>query len=321
MPRLLLIGGSGFVGKSIETELLRANYGNVTSVSSGLHNKLQQQTEPNGIQYLNWDIRTKCKMEANFDAIVHTATPTSSTLITGQSREIIKMVTQGMQNVVEFASRHKNAPKVLFTSSGAVYGEMPLELERFPENWNQLEEPEKARSPYAEGKVLAESILSDASKSGKCVGLIARLFTFSGVNLPLDKNFAIGNFVHDAVSLRTITVRGDGSPIRSYMDDQDLARWLLRILEVGLPERAYHVGSERQISIRELADITAMRAGQKLRQDIDVNIQGLVSSIDGTSRYVPSTIKSRGELGVDETITLEESIDAMINKAIKKVSQ
>lgn len=321
MPRLLLIGGSGFVGKSIETELLRANYGNVTSVSRGLHKHPQKEAESNGIQYLIWDVNDKCELQANFDAIIHAAIPTSYTPNIGQPSEIKKIVTQGMQNVIEFASRHKNPPKVLFTSSGAVYGEMPFELERFPENWNQPEEPERARSPYAEGKVLAESILNDASKSGKCVGLIARLFTFSGVNLPLDKNFAVGNFVRDAISLRTISVRSDGSPIRSYMDDQDLARWLLRILEVGLPERAYHVGSERPISIRELADITARRAGQMLRHDIDVNVQGLVSSIDGTSRYVPSTIKSREALGVDETITLEESIDAMIYKTIENVSQ
>ena len=316
-----MIGGSGFVGKSIETELIRANYGNVTSVSRSLHKDSQREAESNGIKYLNWDIRTKCEMQANFDTIIHTATPTSSTLMTGQPREMTKMVTQGMQNVIEFASRHKNPPKVLFTSSGAVYGEMPLELERFPEIWNQLEEPERARSPYAEGKVLAESILNDASKSGKCVGLIARLFTFSGVNIPLDKNFAVGNFVRDAISLRKIYVRSDGSSIRSYMDDQDLARWLLRILEVGLPEHAYHVGSERPISIRALADITARRAGQMLGHDIDVIVQGLVSPFDGTSRYVPSTIKSRAELDVDEKITLEESIDAMIYKAIEKVSQ
>ena len=97
-----------------------------------------------------------------------------------------------------------------------------------------------------------------------------------------------------------------------------MASWLFRILEVGQSDTIYHVGSERSISIRDLAFLIAFRTQTILQQEITVEVQGLKSSIDGVSRYVPSTLLTRQALGVRETISLEESIDAMIYKAIQK---
>ena len=50
-----------------------------------------------------------------------------------------------------------------------------------------------------------------------------------------------------------ITVSGDGTPVRSYMDQRDLARWLEVLLLQGCAGQAYNVGSDVAISIAELA--------------------------------------------------------------------
>jgi dTDP-glucose 4,6-dehydratase len=102
------------------------------------------------------------------------------------------------------------------------------------------------------------------------------------------------------------------------MDQQDMANWLLRILEAGQTNAIYHVGSERSISIRDLAHLIAMRTEAILKQEVTVEVQGLKSPLDGVSRYVPSTLATRQALGVNETISLEESIDSMIHKAVKE---
>lgn len=318
MQRVLITGGSGFVGTSV-IKLL------ATTGSCDVSVTTRKQIDPsvNGhlipiTNHLNWDVRHATDAEPNFDVIIHAATPASAALNNSDPREMFKIIVQGMENVIEFASRHHNPPTVLFTSSGAVYGDIPESIENVPEDWNGAVVSHQPSSAYAEGKRAAEFLLSVATSKGICKGLLARMFAFSGVDLPMDRHFAIGNFVRDAVSARTIQVRSDGSSIRSYMDQQDMANWLMRILEVGQTKAIYHVGSERSISIRDLAHLIAMRTETILQTKVTIEVQGLKSPLDGVSRYVPSTLATRLALGVNETISLEESIDDMIHKAIKE---
>lgn len=318
MNNLLILGGSGFVGKSMQVGLSGLNYENLVFASSGLRYGPTEQSESSTIRYDTWDIRTTCEFPTVFDTIVHAATPASAQLNTDEPNEMFKLIVQGMENVIEFASRHHNPPTILFTSSGAVYGDIPESIENVMEDWNGAVSSYQPSSAYAEGKRAAEFLLSVATSKGICKGLLARMFAFSGVDLPMDRHFAIGNFVRDAVSARSIQVRSDGSSIRSYMDQQDMADWLLRILEVGQTKAIYHVGSERSISIQDLAHLIAMRTESILQQEVTVEVQGLKSPLDGVSRYVPSTLATRQALKVNETISLEESIDAMIHKAIRE---
>jgi len=318
MSNLLILGGSGFVGKSLLMDVSSSNFENLVCVSSGLRDKTDERYLTPGVRHASWDIRTTCEFPPIFDTIVHAATPASAQLNTDKPDEMFKLIVQGMENVIEFASRHRQPPTVLFTSSGAIYGEVPSSIANIPENWNGAVNPFRPSSAYAEGKRVAEFLLSVATSQGICKGLIARMFAFSGVDLPMDRHFAVGNFVRDAVRARTIQVRSDGLSVRSYMDQRDMANWLFRILEVGQSNKIYHVGSERAISIRDLAYLISSRTALILQQEVSVEIQGLTSTIDGVSRYVPSTLATRQALGVTETITLEESIDSMIHKAIQE---
>ena len=318
MSSLLLLGGSGFVGTAICSNPAVETFTKVTSASRYAHYKHENDDRFSFVDNVSWDIREKAELPPNFDVIIHAATPASSTLNDDDPKEMFEIIVQGMKNVIEFASRNSNPPTVLFTSSGAVYGEVDSSIDFIPEDLHEAVNPIHSSSGYAEGKRVAEYLLGVASSQGICKGLIARMFAFSGVDLPMDRHFAIGNFVRDAVSTRTIRVRSDGSSIRSYMDQRDMAQWLFRILDFGQTKTIYHVGSERSISILDLAHLIARRTETVLQHEISVEVQGLKSSIDGVSRYVPSTLATRQALGLNETVSLEESIDAMIQKAMRE---
>ena len=134
--------------------------------------------------------------------------------------------------------------------------------------------------------------------------VVARCFAFVGRDLPLDVHFAIGNFIRDALYADAIEVAGDGSPLRTYLDQDDLAHWLVTLLERGQAGQSYNVGSDEVVSIGELAHLVRdIIAPQK-----PVHIRRLPSGNAGRNRYVPDIRRARDELGLKVRIPLAEAI-------------
>jgi dTDP-glucose 4,6-dehydratase len=205
-----------------------------------------------------------------------------------------------------------SCPKVLFASSGAVYGGGDGSEDNMPEGSLIAPETSRPGMAYAEGKRVAEMLFYEAQRDDLLTPIIARLFSFSGPGLPIDRHFAIGNFVRDAIQSQRIIVRGDGSAVRSYLDSRDMANWLIKALAIDAPSFALHIGSEIALTISELAYLVATRYQAVTDSSCSVSIQGSSSVLDGFDHYVPSTEKTRVHLGVDSFIPLSDSIDEMI---------
>jgi dTDP-glucose 4,6-dehydratase len=133
---------------------------------------------------------------------------------------------------------------------------------------------------------------------------VARCFAFVGPDLPLNVHFAIGNFIRDALNADAITVSGDGTPLRTYLDQTDLAHWLFTLLEQGRPGEAYNVGSDEVISIAELAHLVR----EILAPDKTVHISGDAVPCAARNRYVPDIRKAQQELDLSVTLPLAEAI-------------
>lgn len=248
------------------------------------------------------DVRDFAFPAERFAYIVHAATPASAALNSENPLLMVDTITEGTRRTLEFA-RHCGARRFLLTSSGAVYGTQPPDVIHIPETYLGAPDPMNPSSAYGQGKRLAEHLCALYADRHGIETTISRGFAFVGPHLPLDLHFAIGNFIRDALRGGPITVRGDGTPFRSYLYAADLAIWLWTILLRGQSCRPYNVGSPVAVSIADLAQAVASH-----QLGCDVVISQPSNPDAHPSRYVPSTDRAESELGLTRCFELGEAI-------------
>ena len=298
---ILITGGTGFFGKNL-CEALK-------QVEMKIFSLARKRVEYSGIEFIEHDITKPIEQNFKVDYIIHAATPVI--IDKNNEAQIIDIIVNGTQQVLNFAEKIK-CSKVLIVSSGAVYGPQPDEVKNISENYVLKESFYNFNSAYTTGKRISELMALEWAKRTNIHLSIARCFAFSGPHLPLDQHLAIGNFIGDALKKKVINIKGDGSAVRSYMDAADLVTWLISILLHGKKGEAYNVGSDQEISMKDLA----YKISQKVPGS-QVVIQN-TESCKTRNRYIPSVEKAKSELNLQIKINLDESIQKMIdfNKGI-----
>lgn len=233
--------------------------------------------------------------------VIHAATAASAQLNAVDPVEMAHVASEGTRHILACA-RELGVDRMLFTSSGAVYGKNPPEVTHVGEEQMGVLDPLAPQNAYAEGKRLAELYCAAYAGKHELAVVVARCFAFVGPFLPLDAHFAIGNFMRDALRRQPIIVQSDGSPRRSYLHSVDLTTWLLQLLLSGKSCRAYNVGSDHDISVGELAGLIAKLRG------VPFEIRGKRDLDAPRQSYVPSTERIRRELGVVESVDLQAAV-------------
>jgi dTDP-glucose 4,6-dehydratase len=244
-----------------------------------------------------------------FAAVIHLVTEADNDRTVADPLAAYDVIAGSTRRALEFATA-VGARRFLFTSSGSVYGLQPPALPRVAEDYAGAPDGTDGLSAYAvsgSAKRAAETLCVAYGKSRGLEAVIARCFAFSGPGLPVDSKFALGNFLSDALAGREIVVKGDGTPVRSYLYASDLAVWLWTLLVRGSAGRAYNVGSEHPITIQETAEAVRREVAPGAR----VRVSTPPDPARPTHRYVPSTARIRTELGVRETVPLAEGIRRM----------
>jgi dTDP-glucose 4,6-dehydratase len=241
--------------------------------------------------------------EGRFPFIIHAATeriagPDQQHPLGSFDRDIA-----GTRRVLEFARSH-GVRRLLFTSSGAVYGRQPPDLTHIPEDYVGAPLTSDTRTVYGQAKRVSEFMCSCYGRSDGFDALIARLFAFVGPRLPLDASYAVGNFIRDAIDGGPIRIAGDGTPFRSYLYAADLSIWLWTILFRGDASAPYNVGSSKELTIADLAyevkRATDASTGIEIADQPNPGVPAL--------RYVPATHRAEDGLGLRALISLEEGI-------------
>jgi nucleoside-diphosphate-sugar epimerase len=308
---IFITGGTGFFGCwMLETFLAancRLNLGASATVltrrPAAFARKAPHLAAHPAVRMVEGDVRTFAFPDSNCSYVLHLAADTDARHYDEDPLGMLSTIVDGTRRALDFAVARR-ARSFLLVSSGAVYGTQPPDLPRIPETYCGGPDPTQSKWTYGEAKRTAELLgCLYAERHGLPVK-IARCFAFSGPYMPLDQHFAIGNFVGDVLAGRPILVRGDGTPLRSYLYAADLAVWLWTILLRAETGRAYNVGSQEAVSIARLAETVS----RSLNATTGVRILGVPDAGKLLEQYVPSVERARTELDLQSRIGLEESI-------------
>jgi dTDP-glucose 4,6-dehydratase len=310
--RLFITGGTGFFGRwlleSIAWAAHRLDLDLAVVVLSrdvrGFCARAPHLSHHRVLTFREGDIRSlRAAPSDSFTHILHAATYSSNVSGIVDPVGMFEIIVDGTRRVLELAAE-SGAHSLLFTSSGAVYGPQPRTLSHIPESYGGAPDPLDRRSAYGEGKRSAEFLCIEYGRAHNIATTVARCFSFLGPHLPLDRHYAAGNFLRDALLGQPIDVRSDGTSVRSYMYPTDLVEWLLTILLRGRTGCAYNVGSESAISVAELAQ----RISQQFSPPSQIRIAASATPRSAPERYVPSTETARGELGLSLSVDLDHAL-------------
>jgi dTDP-glucose 4,6-dehydratase len=314
--RIFITGGTGFFGCwlvesfcHVNQELgLGAQATVLTRSPERFAAKCAHLANDPAIKLLAGDVRDFEFPAGEFRYVIHAATEASLKQSQEQPLEMLSTILAGTERTLTFAAAC-GARKFLLTSSGAVYGRQPAEMTHVPESYAGAPDPLDAASVYAEGKRASELMCALHQKAAAAKGeafeaKIARCWAFCGPHLPLDAHFAIGNFIGDVLAGRPISIRGDGTPRRSYLYAADLTIWLWTMLFRAPALVPINVGSAHDVSVRELAEAVA----RTLAPGTEITIARQAIAGAPPARYVPCVARAEELLGLRETVGLEESI-------------
>jgi len=327
MSKILVTGGTGYIGSHTLVDLIEAGF-EVISVDNYINSDakpLESIKEITGIQVKNYAVdlcdakALKEVFEENTDieGIIHFAALKSVGDSVADPVLYFRNNLVGLINLIECTLKYK-IKNFIFSSSCTVYGnteELPV-TESTPE--------QEAESPYGRTKQIGEKMLKDAfnNTNTKCIAL--RYFNPAGAHSSIKLGESPVNKALNLVPVITETAIGkrdgmtvfgkdydtrDGSCIRDYIHVMDLAdahtkavKYLLGNDQV-INFDTYNLGIGNGVSVIEAINAFEKVSGQKLNYEMGDRREGDVIAI-----YADYS-KAKNNLGWTPKYGIEDIMD------------
>jgi nucleoside-diphosphate-sugar epimerase len=299
MRSLALIGGSGFIGKSI-IDYVDKNKGTnlkIKKIYSYQQKKFSHITKNVQLEFINKDFLNVRKLP-DLDYIIF--------LIKSDTLKKSKLICNHFEKKLLQLTKK---PKILYLSSGVVYGASSKNIkiqESKPINTAIINNFKNYKKNYAKEKIFFEKKLLTLRKKKFKVSIV-RGFTYVGKHIPQNSIYLIGNFIKSIINKKKLILRTNIKVVRSYMHEEDLARCILKIIYLKKTDgKIYNVGSDDVIDARYLANKLSKKYNLKLIQKkIDEKkIDYYVPDIKKIKKELNFKLKSLSYKSIIKTINL-----------------
>ena len=276
---VMITGACGLIGSFLVDAIMIHNKlynDNITVIAYDfkeefISNRFPKYLNDANFKYVCQDVNLPLSYDDEVDYIMHLASNAHPALFKTDPVGTIKANIIGLLNLLEFA-KEKKVTRVLYTSTGEVYGEKEGIKEFFEEDIGFVN-PVLYRSCYPNSKRCAETLCVSYSEQYGVSTVIARPSHVYGPTMTKSDSRVYAEFIRNILNNEDITLKSPGNQTRSYTYIADAVGALLYILLAGEDKNAYNIANPNSIlSIREMAEIIADIGNKKVLFDIPKDV-------------------------------------------------
>jgi len=297
---LLLTGAGGFVGQHVLAAIARGEFGDVRPV-----------VLPPGT-----DLRDESALEEALgprapDQVLHLAAQSFVPRSFEDPEETIEVNLIGTLHLLRALQRRKFEGRLLYISSGDIYGKVPEA--GLPVTEERMPEP---RSPYAVSKWAAEQLCLQWHRSEKLDVVVARPFNHVGPGQ--DARFVLPALARQVVDIADgrqapIVQAGDIDTTRDFSDVRDVVSAYAALLDRGQAGETYIVASGTERRVRDL--LSEMCRLEHVSAEVHQDVAKLRPAEQRRMFADPSKLKR--DTGWIASFTLESTLTAILEDARK----
>ena len=310
MPeRVVITGGCGFIGAYLARRMVADGW-NVAVVDSMVRGDARRLgAVADDVELFTNDVRDQDALERAFkgaDVVMHLAAINGTENFYKRPELVLDMGLRGAL-AVSNAGRNAGVADLVVASTAEVYQTPPV----FPTPETvplTLPDSLNPRYSYGGSKIVSELIAFNYGREHYRKVQVFRPHNVFGPDMGwkhVEPQLIMRALAAQEAGDGVLPIQGDGTETRSFLYVDDCVDGILTMYEKGAHREIYHIGSDDELTIRELATRIAKIVG------VDLDIQPGEAPKGGTKRRCPDIAKMRA-LGWSPEISVDEGLERTV---------
>lgn len=309
MTKILVTGGAGFIGSALVKRLVSEghNVRVMDDYSRGIPGRLLELEGK--VEMTQGDVRVEAEVDraiAGMEIVYHLAAVNGTENFYHHPDRVLEVSVKGTMHTMDAAIRH-GCRRYLLASSSEVY-QTPTHVPTQEHERIIVPDVLNPRFSYSGGKIIGELLAVHYLARRGVEAVIFRPHNIYGPDM--GNEHVVPQFIarllalkqeHGADSVLPFPIQGDGSETRAFCFIDDAVNGILRMAEAGTSGEIYHLGTQEEVTIADVAHAIAQAMG------LSIQLQPGELLAGSTPRRCPDITKLRA-LGYEPLVGLQEGI-------------